>query len=454
MSRTSVRVTCVSFPAASRATNVNVFAPAVTATVPLNPPSAAITNAVPFTVSVEGVRSRTDPLTATVAACVTVPESGDCTVITGAVASRVTVRVAVVVLPAASVATSVIDAIPSAASGSVVAYALVVACTATVAPFTVSVVAVASVIAPVTPIEVSVVTPESTGAAQPSAGACVSRTTVRVAVARKPAAFVATMVSVVLPSVIATSVANAPSAPSGVVVPFTASVTAVFPTAVPVTRAVSVLVTNPSAGPVSVRVGGVLSTVICRTTLVAFPAASVAVTITKFAPLASVIRCENVWLAESIASGWPFTLAVTVVRSVIVPVTVSDESARTVALSGIALSVTTGACVSRMTVRDESVRFPAASTALNTSWFFPSAASGTRAVKLVCPAVPGVTAASCPFTLIVTAVCSTTTPTASICICRVMSDGTGAVIVSRGASESVAMPHTVSREPGAPFITT
>ena len=138
----------------------------------------------------------------------------------------------------------------------------------------------------------------------------------------------------------------------------------------------------------------------------------------------------------------------------IVPLTVTAESARTVALSGSELRVTTGACVSRITVRVESVRFPAASTARNASVFGPSVVNGTLAVKLVCPAVPGVTEAGWPFTVMVTAVCSTTMPTASTVLCRVMKPGTGAVMVSCGARESVAMPQRVNREPGVPFIST
>ena len=120
MSRRTVRSTCVRFPAASTATSVSAFDPATSGTSPENPPSAATMNATPFTVMVDFVRSATDPLTRTVAACVTRPGAGSCTVITGAVASRVTVRVAVVVFPAASVATTVMVATPSAVSGNVV----------------------------------------------------------------------------------------------------------------------------------------------------------------------------------------------------------------------------------------------------------------------------------------------------------------------------------------------
>ena len=171
---------------------------------------------------------------------------------------------------------------------------MLVASTATVAPFTVSVVAVASVIAPATLIVLAVVIAESAGALQPSAGACVSRTTWRVAVTLKPAAFAATTVIVFAPSVIDTSVANAPPLPSVTTVPFTVSDTALLPTAVPVTCPTTSYVINDPAGPVTVSVGGVWSTVICRTTLVAFPAASVAVTVMKFIPLASVMLRDKV----------------------------------------------------------------------------------------------------------------------------------------------------------------
>ena len=318
-------------------------------------------------------------------------------------------------------------------------------------PFKVAVTADASVIVPRTVTVTVRTSTRSLGLATITTGGSLSRTSVRVTCVRFPAASTATNVRVLSPAVSATSPLKLPSAATTKAAPFTVSVVFVSSLTVPLTCTVAAWVTSPAAGACTVIVGGVWSTVTCRATLVAFPAASVAVTVTKLIPFASVMRCEKTWLTESIASGCPLMFAVTLVRSVIVPVTVNTESARTVAPSGREVSVTTGGWVSRITVRLESVRLPAASTATNASVFGPSAASGTLTVKPVWPAVPGVTDASSPFTLIFTAVCSITVPTASTALCRVMKPGTGAVMVSRGASESVARPHTVNREPGAPW---
>ena len=141
-------------------------------------------------------------------------------------------------------------------------------------------------------------------------------------------------------------------------------------------------------------------------------------------------------------------------RSVIEPVMVSTESRRNTAESGSASSVTTGAWVSRMTVRTESVAFPAASTAWIVTVFAPSVASGTLAVKLVLSAVPAATVAAWPFTVIVTVVWSFTTPTASTSVLFVMSPFAGAVTVMVGGAASVAAAHSVSREPGVPWSCT
>jgi hypothetical protein len=101
------------------------------------------------------------------------------------------------------------------------------------------------------------------------------------------------------------------------------SVTAVASTTLPTSVALAASMVAPSAGCVRVITGAWVSRVTIRTWLVAFPAASVAVTVNTLAPSLSAMLPVNC-PAPSTGNGIPLTLTVTGVRSVTVPATVTD----------------------------------------------------------------------------------------------------------------------------------
>src|SRR6266705_2749142 len=107
VSRVTVRVSVVAFPAASVATVVSVFDPSVSATEPLNCPSAPTGNGAPFVATVTAVASVTDPDTVVDVWFVMRPFAGAVTANTGGCVSSMMVRTWVVALPAASVAVTV-----------------------------------------------------------------------------------------------------------------------------------------------------------------------------------------------------------------------------------------------------------------------------------------------------------------------------------------------------------
>src|SRR5438105_2381009 len=98
----------------------------------------------------------------------------------------------------------------------------------------------------------------------------------------------------------------------------------------------------------------------------------------------------------------------------------------TALLAGL-VTVRTGCCVSRITVRTESVECPAASVATMCRVFWPSAAS--RALRL--NAFP-VMLATWPFTATLVAVWSCTLPATVTSVSRVIRPGDGLVIVIAG----------------------
>ena len=112
----------------------------------------------------------------------------------------------------------------------------------------------------------------------------------------------------------------------------------------------------------------------------------------------------------------------------------------TALLAGL-VTVRTGCCVSRITVRTESVECPAASVATMCSAFWPSVAS--RALRL--NAFP-VMLAAWPFTATLVAVWSCTLPATVTSVSRVIRPGDGLVIVIAGCVVSVAANRT-SRKP-------
>src|SRR6266568_4672464 len=272
---------------------------------------------------------------------------------------RVTVILVVALLPAASVAAYVI--VFAFGTSGTSAEKLPPALSPTGLPLIVSVVGVASVTVPETVTGVWRVMSPSVGAVTASTGGWVSRVTVRVSVVAFPAASVATVISVFDPSVRATDPLKWPSGPTASGVPFTVTVTAVASVSDPDTDTVGWFVMSPLAGALTASTGGWVSSVTWRTWVVVLPAASVAVTLRMFVPSVRATGPLNDPV-PSTANGTPFTLTVTAVRSVTVPATVT-LALRVIRPSAGLVSVSTGGCVSWMTVRVESVLSPAASVA-------------------------------------------------------------------------------------------
>src|SRR5687768_4794155 len=116
---------------------------------------------------------------------------------------------------------------------------------------------------------------------------------------------------------------------------------------------------------------GSVSRVTLRTTVLVFPAASVAATVMMLPPGASAKGVENAPKPLGVI-GVPFTVTVRAVPSVTVPAT-SIASSITMALSTGALTVSAGAVVSRTTVRVIVAVLPAASVATNVNSLTPTA---------------------------------------------------------------------------------
>src|SRR6266568_2358184 len=194
VSRVTVRVSVVAFPAASVATVISVFDPSVRATDPLKWPSGPTASGVPFTVTVTAVASVSDPDTDTVGWFVMSPLAGALTASTGGWVSSVTWRTWVVVLPAASVAVTLRMFVPSVRATGPLNDP--VPSTANGTPFTLTVTAVRSVTVPATVTLASRVIRPSAGLVSVSTGGCAS-----VAVkhrSRKPFGFAVSVMSTVL----------------------------------------------------------------------------------------------------------------------------------------------------------------------------------------------------------------------------------------------------------------
>src|SRR6266700_407733 len=272
---------------------------------------------------------------------------------------RVTVILVVALLPAASVAAYVI--VFAFGTSGTSAEKLPPALSPTGLPLIVSVVAVASVTVPLVVTEAALMTSPSAGCATAITGAWVSSVTIRTIVAVLVAASRAVTVSGFAPSASGTCPVNTPAPSTGSGIPFTSTVTGVASVTVPETVTGVWRVMSPSVGAVTASTGGWVSRVTWRTWVVVLPAASVAVTLRMFVPSVRATGPLNDPV-PSTANGTPFTLTVTAVRSVTVPATVTLAS-RVIRPSAGLVSVSTGGCVSWMTVRVESVLSPAASVA-------------------------------------------------------------------------------------------
>ena len=120
-------------------------------------------------------------------------------------------------------------------------------------------------------------------------GAGSSRVTLRVTVVLFPTESVAMTAIAFAPVARATGVVNAPALDSVAAAPFTVTRTADWSVAEPVTVMFASGVVSPSAGALTTSTGAVVSSVTLRTTVVAFPAASVATSVIVFSPSDSAI---------------------------------------------------------------------------------------------------------------------------------------------------------------------
>jgi hypothetical protein len=202
--------------------------------------------------------------------------------------ASVTFRTTVDVLPAASVATTVMTFAPSASPTAVENAPEPSSDIGT--PFTVTPNAVASVAEPVTVTLLAKVVELSGGAVTFNEGAVLSRTTVRTIVDVWPSASVATKVMLFAPGASGTMSWKNPSPVSACGRPFAVTVTAVKSDTGPRVNSLDACVTSPMIGWKTSKLGGCVSRVIVRVESVRLPFASIAVIVSVFCPHCRAVR--------------------------------------------------------------------------------------------------------------------------------------------------------------------